>query len=294
MVGPTELYAARLSVPAEAAPILADVLAGLEPAPASVSIVPADDAPSLIEALFEAAPDPTALRKSLAPVAAELGLAAPECTVEPLPDRDWVAETLRGLGPVRAGRFRVLGTHLDPATAGGIPLVLDAGPAFGSGHHETTRGCLLALDGLRHGRVNGPVLDLGCGSGVLAMAAAHLIPGPVLAADIDPAAVRTARANLRLNGLSGRIQVWRSDGFANPVLLDAAPFGLIVANILAEPLKHLAPEMRRHIALGGLLILSGLLRRQERGLRALYRAHGFVLLRRIALGQWPTLILRRD
>lgn len=277
----TTLSVARLRAPADHAPALADAFAAREPAPLAVTTIPADDGQWTVEALFGEAPDPAALSAALN-IAVE---------VDALPERDWVAESLRGLGPVRAGRFRVVGGHL-AAPRNWSTLRLEAGPAFGSGHHETTQGCLRALDWLARRRAPGRVLDLGCGSGVLALAAARVDARSVLATDIDPVAVRTAAANARANRVAGTVRAVKSDGFA--AIPPGMRFDLILANILAEPLKALAPDMRDRLTGDGRVVLSGLLRRQEAAVRAVYRAHGFALVRRFVLGQWPTLVLRRD
>jgi ribosomal protein L11 methyltransferase len=276
----TTLSIARLRAPAGLAPILAEAFAAREPAPLAVTTIPADEGPWTVEALFAEAPDPAALSAALNAVV----------EVDALPERDWVAESLRGLGAVRAGRFRVVGGHL-AAPNNWSTLRLEAGPAFGSGHHETTQGCLRALDWLARQQAPGRVLDLGCGSGVLALAAARLGAQAVMATDIDPVAVRTAAANARSNRVAGAVRTLCSVGF--DTIPPGARFDLILANILAEPLKALAPDMRDRVAEGGRIVLSGLLRRQEASVRAVYRAHGFTMVRRFVLGQWPTLVLRR-
>ncbi len=280
------LSIARLRVPAGLAPALADAFEAQEPAPLAVTMIPADEGPWTVEALFVTPPDPAALTAALDGVAA-----AGAVEVEALPDRDWVAESLRGLGAVRAGRFRVVGGHL-AAPRNWSTLRLEAGPAFGSGHHETTQGCLRALDWLGRRDVPQRVLDLGCGSGVLALAAARLGAHAVLASDIDPIAVRTAAANAQSNRVAGTVRTLQSVGF--DAIPPGARFDLILANILAEPLKVLAPAMRDRTATDGRVVLSGLLTRQEAAVRAVYRAHGFAVVRRFVLGQWPTLVLRRS
>jgi ribosomal protein L11 methyltransferase len=279
------LSVARLHAAAGLAPILAEAFAACEPAPLAVTTIPADEGPWTVEALFAAPPDPAALAAALD------GLAATGAVeVEALPDRDWVAESLRGLGPVRAGRFLVVGGHLT-VPRNGSTLRLEAGPAFGSGHHETTQGCLRALDWLGRRDMPQRVLDLGCGSGVLALAAARIGAPHVLATDIDPIAVRTAAANARSNRVAGTVRTLQSAGF--DAIAPGARFDLILANILAEPLKALAPAMRDRATADGRIVLSGLLTRQEASVRAVYRAHGFATVRRFVLGQWPTLVLRR-
>ena len=247
-----------------------------------------------LEALFQIKPELDFWRQRLDRVAAAEGLAPLALELAPLPERDWVAASLEGLAPVRAGRIVVHGRHdardLPPGVVG---LEIEAGRAFGTGQHETTLGCLLALDCLRRRRSPRRILDLGCGSGVLALAAARLWPCRVIASDIDPQAVRSARANAKTNGLGARVEVVRAEGLCHPRLRAAAPYDLIVANILARPLARLAKDLARVAAPGGVVVLSGLLTKQERQVLQSYRSLGFVLARRLSRGDWPTLILRR-
>ncbi len=172
-------------------------------------------------------------------------------------------------------------------------ITLDAGPAFGSGTHESTRGCLLALDALAAERGFATALDLGCGSGVLAIAIAQAFRIPVTACDNDPAAVANAHANARANGAANLITVVEGDGPAAPALRARAPFDLIVANILAEPLIEMAAEMAAVLGPRGVLILSGLLTTQEGEVAAAYEGLGLVRRRVVALGEWSTMILAR-
>lgn len=287
------LAVASLDVPADARGAFEDALTALEPGPVSVSAVPIENGVWRVEALFGRMPAPEEIASVLELVADALDMVCPRIAVDALPERDWVAESLRGLGPVEAGRFRVVGSHLADGPRSGTTLLVEAGPAFGSGHHETTRGCLLALDWLARWRRPARVLDLGCGSGVLALAAAATFRTSVLASDIDAVAVRTARDNARLNGLGPWVRAVQSDGFENLALRRAGPFDLILANILAEPLKALAPDIARHLASNGVVVLSGLLARQEARVRAAYRAQDLVPMRRFLLGNWPTLALVR-
>jgi ribosomal protein L11 methyltransferase len=223
-----------------------------------------------------------------------VGLAAAPLDIVALAERDWVQEVQKSLPPLKAGRFFVHTSHFEGRTPrGAVTLAIDPGMAFGTGHHETTRGCLLMLDDLARERRFTRSLDLGCGSGILALAIARAWGRPVLAADNDPQAVAVARSNARVNGLAGLVRVVRSDGFAAPALRRSAPFDLIVANILAGPLTELAPALARHLAPRGVAILSGLLRRQEKPLLAAYAAVGLQPARRRRLGQWSVLALTR-
>jgi ribosomal protein L11 methyltransferase len=199
------------------------------------------------------------------------------------------------LAPIRAGRFFVHGAHhRGQPPRGAIALQIEASLAFGTGRHETTRGCLLALDRLARERleVRNP-LDLGCGSGILALAIARRFGLAVLAADNDPQAVAIARENAVINGVAERVRVVRSEGFAAAALRRARPFDLIVANILSGPLARLAAGFARNLAPGGRAIMSGLLIEQEAGVIAAQRRHGLRLIRRLRLGDWSVLEFRK-
>jgi ribosomal protein L11 methyltransferase len=247
-----------------------------------------------VEAYFAAEPDRAALQARLLAAALAVGLAVPALELAPLLERDWVTETLHKLPPVRAGRFFIHGAHdRDAVPAGTLALEIEAGRAFGTGQHESTRGCLLAIDRLTRARRWHRPLDLGCGSGVLTLALAKCQPVPVTASDIDPWAVRVTQANARHNGLGPWIRAVVADGLDDPVLAARAPFDLIVANILARPLRRLAPALARSLAAEGRIVLSGLLRRQERLVLNAYLDQGLALERRIVLGDWSTLVLRR-
>ena len=209
-------------------------------------------------------------------------------------ETDWVAETLRALSPVRAGRFLVHGSHdRDVPRPGDIALEIDAGLAFGTGHHGTTAGCLLALERvLRRGRPH-RMMDVGTGSGVLAIATAKATRQRVLATDIDPVAVRVARENARLNGVGSLVRCATAAGFEAPAFDAFGRADLLLANILAGPLKRLAAPMRRHLAPGATVILSGLLPHQRAALVAHYRLQGLALQRADVLAGWLTLTMVR-
>jgi ribosomal protein L11 methyltransferase len=241
-----------------------------------------------VEVHFEEPPDEAAVR-SLVRDAAGGDL---ELVFETVAAKDWVAASLAGLKPVAAGRFTVHGEHDRANVAPNrIGIEIEAALAFGTGHHGTTRGCLLALDGLAKMKRPRRVLDVGTGTGVLAIAAAKALRCPVLASDIDPEAVRIARENARLNRASPFITCVHAAGLADGRFQARAPFDLILANILLAPLTRLARPMRRLLAPGAQAILSGLLAHQENAALAVYRPHGFVLRERIPLGEWVTLVL---
>ena len=207
--------------------------------------------------------------------------------------KDWVKASLEDLVPVAAGRFVVHGQHdrarVPPNKLG---IEIEAALAFGTGHHGTTRGCLLLLDHVLKKYYPRRVLDLGTGTGVLAIAAAKALQRAVLASDIDPASVRVARDNARLNGTGDLVQVIRATGFEAPQFARRGPFDLVLANILANPLRQMAGPMARHLAPSALVVLSGLLTPQVAGVVAAYRARGLVPLRHLRIDGWSSLLLR--
>ncbi len=213
---------------------------------------------------------------------------------EALPDIDWVAKSLEGLKPVRAGRFFVHGAHdRDKRRPGDIAIEIEAGLAFGTGHHGTTAGCLEMLEEVVEAERPGNALDLGTGSAVLAIALARLAEIPVLATDIDPVATEVAAANVRLNGASDLVECVTATGFGHPAFSALGPFDLVVANILAGPLIELAPDMARHLKPGGSLVLSGILDRQEAAVLAAYAAAGLRHIRTLHREGWVAIQLKR-
>lgn len=213
---------------------------------------------------------------------------------EILPDTDWVSHVLKELTPVEAGRFVVHGSHDRGVPAKGrIRIEIDAGLAFGTGHHGTTAGCLDMLTRLMAARRPRRALDLGTGSGVLAIAIAKLAHIPVLATDIDPIATKVARLNARLNEVGGFVHCATATGLDSPVFHRAGKFDLVVANILARPLMRLAPKMAGTVAPGGSLVLSGILTSQRRQVIAAYAGAGFRHIRTTERSGWVTILLSR-
>ena len=247
----------------------------------------------LVEAYFGFAPDEDALRALVAVAADEKTARA--ATFGLTETRDWVANALAGLKPVRAGRFLVHGSH-DRARvrSNDVAIEIEAGLAFGTGHHGTTRGCLLLFDRLLKRRRPAAVLDVGCGAGVLAIAAAKVLRRKVWAGDIDPVAVEVANANARLNGVGRFSRAVVSRGVENAALREGAPYDLIFANILAKPLRLLAPSLAGLAAPDGEAIVSGLLAADADGVLSAWRAQGFFLAERIDLEGWASLRLRRQ
>ncbi len=283
-------------LPAFAALSVADLLEGLE-APQSLSVTAFEISGTdefTVQALYGEALSGADLQQLIAPLIAALQIAMPQIAITALENRDWVAQSLADLPPIVAGRFFIAGAHgLERAPCASIRLHVEAGQAFGTGHHETTFGCLLALDMLARRRRFSHVLDLGCGTGVLAMAAAKLWRRSVYASDIDPLATRIARENAIGNGLAAFMHPVTASGFSHPAITAAAPFDLIFANILARPLMRLSHDVARHVSPGGYVILSGLLRTQEAAVRSAYRTQGLFLERRFLRNEWSTLLLRK-
>jgi len=216
-------------------------------------------------------------------------------TISELPDTDWVAHVRRELHPVEAGRFFVYGSHdADKLPEGRVGLLIEAAMAFGTGHHGTTKGCLEAMDKLlTDGVAPASVADIGCGTALLAIAAAKVLDGPVIASDIDPVAVDVALANIRANAVSDRVTCVEAAGFDHAELARIAPYDLVFANILKAPLIELAPAVAAHVAPGGHAILSGLLLSQAREVAEAYAAVGLSLADRRDTGDWATLTLQR-
>ena len=237
-----------------------------------------------VEALYIAMPDGDLLDK----------LAGRAVHVALLPDADWIRLSQEGLPPVRAGRFFVYGAHdAGVVPRGVIPIRIEAGLAFGTGHHETTALCLSVLSELAKRRRFANVLDLGCGTGLLAIGAAKLWRRPVLASDIDPVAVEVTRENACANGEGPLVRAVTADGLDHPALAKRAPYDLVIANILAGPLTRLAPAIARALAPNGMLVISGLLQWQENLVLSFYRPHALQLRVVRRDGVWSALTLER-
>ena len=279
------LWKASVSVPKDLGPDVASLFELTPPAPQAVLIVEDPFGPdAIVEALYDSKADADLLSR----------VSGYDVLVAPLPDQDWIKQSQEGLPPVRAGRFFVYGAHDAGAVpAGAIAIRIEAGLAFGTGHHETTALCLQALSRLAKRRRFARVLDLGCGTGVLAIAAAKLWRKPVLATDIDAIAVEVARENARANEVAPLIRAGVADGLTHPVIANKAPFDLILANILAAPLTQLAPSLSAAVAPRGFAVLSGLLRNQENLVLSFYRTRGLNLRETLRDGPWSALVLER-
>lgn len=250
--------------------------------------------PWQVMAWFDAMPDHAGLSSVIALAAASAGVKEPEFVVKPLEARDWLAENRASFPPIHAGRFFIHPTFFEGRPpAGAHAIALDAGTAFGTGSHGTTKGCLLALDRIARRRRPRRILDMGCGSGILAIAAAMAWKRPVLAIDIDDEAVRVTAENARLNRVANWVRAAAGPGFDAPAMQGRLDYDLIVANILARPLISMAPALVRALAPGGEAVLSGLLIHQENQVIAAYRAQGLSLVSRGRIDDWSVLVMRR-
>ena len=281
-------YSALTTLPGEElATKLGDALEALTPEPTGVGVFEVEDGSGLWEvgAYFDEQPDVAGL------AVLTTMLDVKPFVVSEVPETDWVAHVRRELAPVVAGRFFVYGGHdADQVPDDCTPLLIEAAMAFGTGHHGTTLGCLKAFDRLvTAGFTSGKVADIGCGTAVLAMAAATIVPEVVIATDIDPVAVDVAKVNVAANNLQGQVDCVVAPGFETPVLKEAAPFDLIFANILKGPLIGLCPDMAAATIEGGYVILSGILNEQADEVVRVYEANGYSLLNRDMIVEWTTL-----
>lgn len=270
---------------------LGEAMERLTPEPTGVGVFEVEDGSGLWEVggYFTEAPDAAGLA-----LLATMHEAKPFAVSE-LPETDWVAHVRRELAPVEAGRFFVYGSHdADKLPKGKIPLLIEAAMAFGTGHHGTTLGCLKALDHLIDTGFTGTkVADIGCGTAVLAMAAARVWDGQFMASDIDEVAVEVAEANLKANDMAGQVTCLEAAGFDHADLKAAAPYDLIFANILKGPLVALSPDIAANLRAGGYAILSGILNDQADNVISVYDENGLKLQRRDEIGEWTTLLLKK-
>ena len=267
----------------------------VDPAPDALSIFETDGpgSPWRITAYYQSPPDPAELTKELE---ALLGQPLPEpARLEDIPDLNWVAMSQAALPPVQAGRFTVHGSHdRHRVPQGPGAILIEAGEAFGTAHHATTYGCLLAIDKLTRNNHFRSVLDLGCGTGVLAIAVARANPrAKILASDIDPGSIDVAKTNFQANRVASRIRAYVAGGLSHPALRREGRYDLLIANILAGPLIMLARDIAQAVVPGGYLVLSGLLNDQADEIVAHYRAAGFTLHEKTRIAGWTTLVLVR-
>lgn len=280
-------------VPGDAVDLFADALR-----PCALSVAAfggaAPTADWTVEAYLEAPPDPGRMAAAVALAANAAGVPEPDISCVPLAATDWLKDSLDTFQPVQVGRYFIYPSHYTGLIpSGSIAIRIDAATAFGSGEHGSTSGCLRAMDIIGSFVRPGRVLDLGCGSGILSIAAAKRWRSSVVAADIDPEAVRVSRENFAENGVARQAAAIESNGRWHRLLLESAPYDLILANILARPLIGLAPALRQYCVPGGLVVLSGLLMEQAQQVLGAYRQCGFMLRNRLVVEGWATLILSR-
>lgn len=284
------MYRVHVLLPRAEAERLSDILAALDPSP--VSAVSVEEVSRVSWSLDAFCLDEPAAHETAALIVVESPDA--RASVQKLDDKDWVAESLSGLPAVHAGPFVVAGAHeLARIRGGRIPVWIEAGPAFGTGHHGTTRGCLLALAAELERRRPARVLDIGTGSGVLAIAAVKAGCGFALGTDLDADSVRIAKENAVNNRTGRKFKLLHAAGANHAAIRSGAPYDLVLANILARPLVHLAPDISKLMSIGGAVILSGLLSHQEPQVKSAYSGQGLNLVRRGRLNGWSTLTYRR-
>lgn len=248
-----------------------------------------------VEGTFDAAPPRAALAERIALAATSLGVPEPALEIEKVPQQDWLSANVAAFPPLRAGRFYIHGDHVaGPFPPGAIRVMVNAATAFGSGHHSSTLGCLQAIDALaRRRKTVGRALDMGAGTAILAIAIAKAWRVPVVAADIDPVAVKVSRFNAHRNGVTPLIHAVLSEGCGQRDVKARGPYDVITANILARPLAAMSADLSALLAPGGHLILAGFLRHNEQMVLNPYRLHGLRLVERYRLTPWTTLVLRK-
>lgn len=289
----SRIWQVSTEVPAASAWPIAEAI---EPFVTTVSAFEIEGTPDwAVTGIVNGFPDHAAIVGAVQAAARVECIKSPEVDIDLLPEVDWLVKNRESFPTLRYGRFLIHGSHRRPSRpTSALTIEVDAGRAFGSGTHGTTEGCLRLLERLARSYRPLRVLDLGCGSGILAMAAARLWRRARIAAvDIDSQAVETTRENIRLNRLAGRIHGWRSDGYPRRRPAVGRRLDLVIANILAQPLVDMAPEAARRVRPGGRIILSGLLTHQEPAVLAAYRNAGFVLGRRRRVQGWSSLLLHR-
>lgn len=247
-----------------------------------------------IQCYCEEKPDEKILTQHIALIAASLELPFPPFELNPLPDHDWVSQVQQNFPPLHTGRYFVYGSHYnDRIPHSAHRLQIDAGRAFGTGEHETTSSCLRALDWLAKKRRFHRMLDMGCGSGILAIAMAKTWKGSVVAVDIDEQAIHITRENAKINQVSQFVASGVSNGYRSQLVTGQQPYDLIVSNILAKPLVAFSPMLAANLAPNGIAILSGLLRYQERRVLSAHLQQGLHLVKRIEYNSWSTLIIQK-
>jgi ribosomal protein L11 methyltransferase len=244
------------------------------------------------ELIFSEKPDEHEINRRLLVISSLHNIEKPEIKLEQLMQSDWLSQVAQDFPPLSIGRFFVHGAHIkESPMAGSISIQVDAGAAFGSGEHGTTRCCLEALEWLSKSRKFSKILDMGTGSGILAIAAAKLWKSEILAVDLDPVSVQVTGENNKINHMHQFIKTGISDGYSSMQVKRSMPYDLIISNILARPLVAFAPHLKQNLANGGVAVLSGLLCSQEKHVLAAHRAHGLCLKRKFTYQDWCTLVI---
>ena len=293
MVGPFLTHTASIIISTAAVPTFLDAL---EPFAQSLNAFETtyDSGSWTITAILKQGFDRIQLEGAIALAAAAENSPEPTLTIEDVQDIDYQAQLEKEFPPFRIGKFFLYGSHHAIRVGDGpIKLLVNAGTAFGSGEHPTTQGCLLAMQDLEKRRTMHRIIDMGCGSGILSLAAAKLWRAQVIAVDIDAEAARVTTANARLNGVATYIRAGSGNGYQAPIVVREAQADLIVCNIVAKPLKRMAPHLAQNLRAGGYAILSGLLDHQVPGVLAAHYTQGLRLVKRYPIGEWRTLLLRK-
>lgn len=282
-------YDFKILLNAESVPVFEDVLAEFASAVLTVMIEKGEHKGKWeLQAIFEGKPDEALLDTLIENAACLAGIEKPKIQVNAMENKNWLLECYQSFKPISIGKYYIYGSHVEEqAPKGMIPLQIDAATAFGTGEHQTTNGCLCALNELEF--VPNKVIDVGCGSGILSMAYAKTFKKKVDAVDIDPESVRVATSNAQINGLSNLMRVWQSDGYKDVY----EKYDLVLCNILARPLMDMASDLKDHLTEGGIAILSGFLNRQERWVLKAHTDIGFEFVKRYRINGWSTLVLKK-
>ena len=287
------LWLVNITLPPDAADFFADALG--EEAVAVTTLAPPREKTSIVEAIYDHEPNQAEISAKLEILASALNISSPSFTIKPAPPLDWLKKVAEDFPPLKIARWTIHGAmHRDKVPNRLHALQIDATNAFGTGEHPTTRGCLLMLDKiLKSGFRPRNMADIGCGSGILAMACIQSTRGRAVGVDLDPDSVQIALNNIRANGLSSNIQVRCNRGYVSPTLKHSAPYDLIMANIFAGPLSEMAKDLKNNLRPGGVAILSGLLTTQANMVIAAHRMQGLALTKHMRLGEWSVLALTR-
>ena len=269
-------------------PVFEDVLSEIAAAVLTVMIEKGENKGLWeLQAIFEGAPDEEEVASAVQRAADVLQIEAPLIKIEPMENKNWLLECYQSFKPITIGKYFIYGSHIDEIPNDKISLQIDAATAFGTGEHQTTHGCLEALNELDFEPQK--VIDVGCGSGILSMAYAKTFNKKVDAVDIDPESVRVATQNASINGLDDLMRVWHSNGYEQV----QDKYDLVLCNILARPLMDMAPDLKEHLNEGGVAILSGFLNRQERWVLKAHTDIGFKFLKRYRINGWSTLVIQK-